>query len=144
MRILLLLLLPFAAHAASTVIAGQPDSGDPQPFTVTGGQITTTLGECEDATLAHCRVSLGGDSVLISSATSTEVKEGAGELIGFYVSSTSSGTITFYDDNDGTCNSSAKTGTITPAVGWHFLPLRFSTAICALTASTINVTVVYR
>ena len=143
-RLLALLLLTLPVWAADTAISGYDANGLQQGYRVTSGQFTSTLGECESVSLAHCRVSLAGFSTRINSATSTELKKGAGELVGFYVTSTSSGTITFYDDNDGTCSSGQKTGTITPAVGWHFLPLPFSTAICALTASTIDVTVIWK
>jgi len=143
-RILTLLLMVLPVWAADTTISGYDANGLPQGFRATDGQITVTSLECESKTLAHCRVTLAGKGTRINSATSTELKEGAGEVVGFYVASTSSGTITFYDDNDGTCSSGQKTGTITPAVGWHFLPLPFDTAICALTASTIDVTVIWK
>lgn len=146
MKLSLLLLSLLPCLVSAELINGQATNRDTPPMRVTtDGQPVMALQECEDDTLNTCRVSLAGaDSTLVSSATSTELKEGAGEMIGFYVNSTSSGTIVFYDDNDGTCSSGAVSGTITPAVGWHAYPVPFSTAICALTASTINVTFVWR
>lgn len=123
---------------------GSKECGSAASWAQFGNGVSLQTNIAGENGLGHLDISLAGEGCLISSATSTECKEGAGEVVGFYVGSTSSGTITFYDDNDGTCSSNAKTGTITPAVGWHFLPLRFSTAICALTTNAINVTVIYR
>lgn len=116
------------------------------------GQVSLTKMAGENQTLDIVETSIAGPgssaSANITTATSTEVCDptgsGASEVVGFYVNSTTSGTIRFYDDADGTCSSSAKGGVITPAVGWHWYPVAFSTAICALTANTIDVTVVYR
>lgn len=62
-------------------------------------------------------------------------------LIGFYVNSTTAGTIVFHDA-DGATN--PVTGTITPAIGWHFLPISFGTALHIVIGGTINVTLVYQ
>lgn len=62
------------------------------------------------------------------------------KLIGFYVASTTSGTIIL---KDGGSSGTAITGTITPAVGWHFLPAEFATSAYATIANTINVTFVF-
>jgi hypothetical protein len=43
-----------------------------------------------------------------------------GSMLGFYVNSTNAGTLVIKDGGSG---GTARTGTITPAVGWHFLPL---------------------
>jgi hypothetical protein len=81
----------------------------------------------------------GNASLLTSSGT---VKDGSGVLLGFYVASTSSGTIVL---RDGVLDTSpAVSGTITPAVGWHAFPAVFSTGIRATLASTINVTFLYK
>ena len=112
---------------------------------------TTVSGE--NQTLGTLEVSLAGPgsaaSANITSATSTEVCDptgsGASETVGFFVNSTTSGTIRFADDGDGTCSSGFKGGAITPAAGaWYPYPVPFTTAICVLTANTIDVTVVYR
>lgn len=113
-------------------------------------QATVTSGENQTLNTVETSVAGPGSSATanITTATSTEVCDptgaGASEMVGFYVNSTSSGTIRFFDDADGTCSSSAKGGVITPAVGWHWYPVPFTTAICVLTASTIDVTVEYR
>lgn len=148
---LFLLLFPFVANAA-TVISGFPyiaatgsPLGNPNPVLVnSSGQVTTTLMSGEDATLNQVWVSTAGSSANYSAAASNNTKASAGEIVGFYVNSTTSGTIQFFNDAVSTCDTNAVTGTITPAVGWHSLPVKMGTGICALTGGTINVTVVYR
>lgn len=61
-----------------------------------------------------------------------------GRLVGFYVNSTTGGTIVL---KDGSASAgSAISGTITPAIGWHFFPAACSTGIYATIANTLNVT----
>lgn len=63
-----------------------------------------------------------------------------GILRGFYVSSTSSGTITFYDNTAG--SGTQITGTITPSVGWNDLgDVSFVTGCYAVISGTLDVTV---
>jgi len=70
------------------------------------------------------------------------VKASAGELIGFYVNSTTSGTIQLYDDPaTGTANPIS--GLITPAIGFHRFPAAFATGLYAVIGSTLNVTLFY-
>lgn len=64
-----------------------------------------------------------------------------GNLVGFYVNSTSSGTIVL---RDGGASGTAITGTITPAIGWHFLPASFSTSAHVTIANTLNVTFIFQ
>lgn len=64
-----------------------------------------------------------------------------GRLVGFYVASTSSGTIVL---RDGGASGTAISGTITPAVGWHFFPAAISTSAYATIGATINVTFIFR
>lgn len=71
-------------------------------------------------------------------ATGT-VKSVSGVLLGFYVNSTSAGTIVL---RDGGGSGVTLTGTITPAVGWHALPLGYSTDLHATIGGTLNVTFV--
>lgn len=60
-----------------------------------------------------------------------------GTLIGFYVHSTTSGTIAL---KDGGSSGTAISGTITPAVGFHSYPASFGTSAYATLANTIDVT----
>ena len=62
------------------------------------------------------------------------ISTGACALNGFYVNSTSSGTLAFTDGGV------AITGTITPAVGWHWLPIATNGALAVTVGATINVT----
>jgi hypothetical protein len=62
------------------------------------------------------------------------------KLKGFYVNSTTSGTIVL---RDGGAAGTAIIGTITPAVGWHFLPADFAAGCYATLANTINVTFIF-
>lgn len=74
---------------------------------------------------------------VVSPATST------GVLLGFYVNNTSSGTLVLRDGGSG---GTQITGTITPAIGWHFLPVGFglSGGLHATIANTLDVTFVWR
>ncbi len=65
----------------------------------------------------------------------------AGSLLGFYVNSTSSGVINFKDGGSG---GPTLTGSITPAIGFHRLPIYF-TSSCYMTkvSGSINVTLFF-
>jgi hypothetical protein len=58
-------------------------------------------------------------------------------LLGFYVNSTTSGTIII---KDGGTSGTALSGTITPAVGFHRFPCTGKTDLYATIGATINVT----
>jgi hypothetical protein len=60
------------------------------------------------------------------------------KIEGFYVNSTSSGTIVIYDN--ASTSSGAITGTITPAIGWHKFPAKLSQGCYVVIANTLNVT----
>lgn len=60
-------------------------------------------------------------------------------LLGFYVNSTSTGTLVL---RDGGASGTVITGTITPAIGWHFMPVRCASSLHATIANTLNVTFV--
>lgn len=60
-----------------------------------------------------------------------------GQIVGFYVASTSSGTIVL---RDGGSDGTAISGTITPAVGYHAFPAALSAAGYATLGNTIDVT----
>lgn len=62
-------------------------------------------------------------------------------IVGFYVNSTTAGTLILYD---ATSAANAISGTITPAVGWHFFPAAVGTALHVAVGGTINVTFVYQ
>ena len=59
-----------------------------------------------------------------------------GKLVGFYVNSTTAGTLALSDA------SGAIGGTITPAVGWNFYPIGFQGALTVVIGGTLNVTFV--
>ena len=70
--------------------------------------------------------------------TSTGViSETAGALLGFYVNSTSSGTIVI---KNGGSSGTAISGTITPAIGFHRYPFSFTNGLHATIANTLGVT----
>lgn len=58
-------------------------------------------------------------------------------LVGFYVASTTGGTIIL---KDGGSSGTAKSGTITPAIGYHAFPGEFNSDCYATIANTISVT----
>jgi hypothetical protein len=76
---------------------------------------------------------------------SANIKSSQGALIGFYVNSTSSGTIQLYDDaGTGTTNPiGGAAGTITPVIGFSWLPITFTNGLYAVLGATINVTFIY-
>jgi hypothetical protein len=65
------------------------------------------------------------------------VSQRKGTLLGFYVNSTTGGTLVFTDNGSG---GTAVTGTITPAIGFHRLPAYFPHDCYATIANTLNVT----
>lgn len=60
-----------------------------------------------------------------------------GALLGFYVNSTTAGTIVIRDGGSG---GTAVSGTITPAIGFHGFPAQFTTACYFTIANTLDVT----
>ncbi len=77
-----------------------------------------------------------GEAILIS-ATADVVATRNGTLIGFYVASTTAGTIVL---RRGGSSGTVISGTITPAVGWHDFPAAFTAGLHATIANTIAVT----
>lgn len=69
-------------------------------------------------------------------ATGT-VNANPGSLIGFYVNSTTGGTVIIND------NTTAISGTITPAIGYHAYPADFGTSCKVTIANTLDVTFFY-
>lgn len=76
----------------------------------------------------------------VNLTSSGVVSAQACRLVGFYVNSTSSGTIVIKDGGSG---GTAVSGTITPAIGFHWFPASLSTGCYATLANTINVTFFY-
>jgi hypothetical protein len=69
-------------------------------------------------------------------ATGT-VATGAGRLLGFYVNSTSSGTVVL---RDGGASGTVLCGTITPVIGFHRFPATFGTDLHFTEGGTIDIT----
>jgi hypothetical protein len=68
------------------------------------------------------------------------VSKAGGTLLGFYVNSTSSGTLVIRSGADGAVGGTAISGTITPAIGYHRFPA-YCPAGCHFTiANTLDVT----
>ena len=83
--------------------------------------------------------------IAIPSATATnitattQIYKKPAHIVGFYVNSTTGGTIVFTDTDTGA--SITLSGTITPAIGWHAFPADCSYGIAVTIANTLNVTV---
>lgn len=77
----------------------------------------------------------GGHIRLTASA---QLKANGGRLAGFYVASTTAGTLTLYDNTAATGQQIS--GLITPAVGWHWFPVRFSHGCYAEIGGALDVT----
>lgn len=69
------------------------------------------------------------------------IKRDPGQMMGFYVNSTSSGIIQLYDGLS--TSGTAISGQITPAIGWHSLPVGFEALYIEKVSGTIDLTVVY-
>lgn len=73
--------------------------------------------------------------------TTGQVQSQACRLRGFYVSSTSSGTLVLRNGNS---SGEQVSGTITPAVGWHEFPVRCESGLHAtIGGSSLDVTFVF-
>lgn len=84
---------------------------------------------------AMARTFQGGPNDAGNSAENTTL---AGTIIGFYVNSTTTGTIIL---SAGTVTGgTALTGTITPAIGWNAFPMSSPTGIFATIGGTLSVT----
>lgn len=74
-----------------------------------------------------------------TTATAT-ISKVSGTLIGFYVNSTSSGTLVLRQGSSGTSGGTAISGTITPAIGFHCFPAYCKDGLHATVGATIDVT----
>jgi hypothetical protein len=70
------------------------------------------------------------------------VQSVSGAMLGFYVNSTTSGTIQFYDSAT-TTTATPISGVITPSAGWNTFPACFANGLYAVIANTLNVTIIY-
>ena len=78
-----------------------------------------------------------------SNRTATaNIKSTSGVILGFYVNSTTVGTIQFYDDA-ATGTTTPITGLITPVIGWNALPVGFGNGLYAVIGGALNVTISY-
>lgn len=66
------------------------------------------------------------------------VVTGPARLRGFYVNSTTAGTLVLYDGT--TAGGTALSGTITPALGWNEFPVDLKAGLYATVGGTINAT----
>ena len=85
---------------------------------------------------------LANPSGQFANVTATgQVFKGGGRLLGFYVNSTTGGTIVLNDSEGVTAT--AMSGTITPALGWHAFPATVQRGIAVTIANTLNVTLFF-
>ena len=82
---------------------------------------------------------VGGGLQYSNISASAVVKASAGNLAGFHVNSSSSGTVKLWD------NASAGSGTVlintySPSVGWNPCPFRFRNGLYATLGGTIDLT----
>ena len=82
------------------------------------------------------QVQQAGTPILL--AASGIVSKTAGQLIGYHVNSTSSGTIVFFDGT--TAAGTAVSGTITPSPGFNAFPASFVGGCFVTLGGTISVT----
>ena len=62
-------------------------------------------------------------------------------LLGFYVNSTTGGTLVIHDKATAAAN--AVSGTITPAIGFHWFPAQLGQGLYVVIANTLSVTFFY-
>jgi len=74
----------------------------------------------------------------VNLTSSGAVSKSGGTLVGFYVNSTSSGTIVL--SLGGTSGGTAISGTITPSIGFHCFPAYCPTGAYATIGGTLDVT----
>jgi hypothetical protein len=86
---------------------------------------------------------LGEFGVPKNVTATANIKATTGQLIGFYVNSTTVGTIIIYDDA-ATGTTVPLSGTITPAIGFHRFPASFASGLYVAIGGTLNVTLFYQ
>lgn len=73
----------------------------------------------------------------INRTTTGAISARPGTLLGFYINSTTGGTLVF---RDGGASGTVVSGTITPVIGFHRLPAYFITSAHVTVANTIDAT----
>jgi len=74
------------------------------------------------------------------------ISESPGALLGFYVNSTTAGTIVLSTGGEAaaTTGGTAVSGTITPVIGFHRFPMQTPDRLYATIGGTLNVTFVFQ
>lgn len=86
------------------------------------------------------RVNVVGGNTYVNQSASATIKSGAGDLIGIYVNSTSSGNLKIYDNT--AASGTVILNTFAPSAGWNPMPFHFATGLTVQVASgTIDYTV---
>lgn len=80
---------------------------------------------------------LHGRPVNVTATTQLTRLGAPANLVGFYVNSTTAGTIVL---RNGSSSGTAISGTITPAIGWHAFPAACENGVHATLGGTLNVT----
>lgn len=83
---------------------------------------------------------VGGNGTALAGAQSESSTSGNWAILGFYVASTSSGTIKLTNITAGAAGSTIFVNTITPAIGWHNMPMTGTGGLWATLGGTIDVT----
>ena len=94
--------------------------------------LTTALDKTNDSITSYPK-----GATPVNLTESGAVLAGTGQIVGFYVNSTSSGTLVIKDGGSG---GTALSGTITPAVGYHAFPAIIGTSGYATIGETLDVT----
>lgn len=83
-------------------------------------------------------------ALYLNTTASGQIKGSTGKLYGFYVNSTSSGTIKLWDNTS--ASGAVILNTVTPAAGPHMFsePITFQTGLFLTVGGTINVTFIYK
>ena len=76
----------------------------------------------------------------INLAATGTISKVSGVLFGFYVNSTTNGTVVFRVGSDGTSSGTVVSGTITPAIGFHRFPAYCPGGAHVTIANTLDAT----
>lgn len=78
----------------------------------------------------------------VNLSASGQVSKAPGNLVGFYVNSTTAGTLVL-TDSASSSGGTTLSGTITPAIGFHKFPVACVNGCYATIANTLNVTLFF-